>query len=142
MKAEYYVRQVEKLDKLIANKLVEKEQWQAVAMTTTASANDGDRVQSSGNQQKMAEAVHKMIEIDKEIDDLIDKFVDQKLSVIKTLEQLETVEYDILHKIYIQYMDMHQIAENYGKSYSWVVDKRRQGLIHLQARLRRMQKGE
>ncbi|MCF0105435.1 MAG: hypothetical protein HUJ53_01595, partial [Holdemanella sp.] len=120
MKAEQYISQVAKLDKLIANKMIEKEQWHAIATSTTASLSDGDRVQSSGNPQKMAEAVHKMIEIQDEIDEAIEKYIAIKHDVIKTIEKLPVIEYDIIHKLYIQGIDAETIAGQYGMSKSWV----------------------
>ena len=63
MKAKDYLRQLQKLDKLIENKLAEKEQWKAMATSTTQQLT-ADRVQTSGNPQKMADAVCKIIEIE------------------------------------------------------------------------------
>ena len=54
--AKKYLSNVSKLDKMIANKMIEKEQWEAVAEGSTAHS-EGERVQSSGNPQKMADAV-------------------------------------------------------------------------------------
>ena len=42
MKAIEFLRQVDKLDRLIANKLIEKERWKALAMGTSVSA-EGER---------------------------------------------------------------------------------------------------
>lgn len=117
MKAKAYLQQVTKLDKLIENKLIEKEQWKSIAMGTSVS-NDGERVQSSGNQQKMEDAVCRYIVIEEEIDRIIDELIATKQDVIRTIEQLPTVEYDLLHKVYIQGKTFEDIACD--KSYSWV----------------------
>lgn len=127
MKAKEYLLQVSKIDKLITNKLIEKEQWRSIATGTTASS-DGERVQSSGSQQKMADAVHKMLEIEEEINRYIDKLIDTKLDVVHTIEQLPHTEYDICHKMYIgifeegsntTYLNCYEVADLYNKSYSW-----------------------
>lgn len=132
MKAKEYLQQVKKIDKLIENKLIEKEQWFAIATGTTASSEDGDRVQSSGSQQKMADAVCKMIEIQEEINNLIDMYIDTKQGVIKTIEQLPADEYDVLHKIYIQGKNMRQTAAACEKSYDWVKIIHKQGMRDVQ----------
>ena len=132
MKAKEYLQQVKKIDKLIENKLIEKEQWFAIATGTTASSEDGDRVQSSGSQQKMADAVCKMIEIQEEINNLIDMYIDTKQGVIKTIEQLPADEYDVLHKIYIQGKNMRQTAAACDKSYDWVKIVHKQGMRNVQ----------
>ena len=131
MNAERYVRQVEKLDKLIHNKKIEKEQWQEMAMNSS-SVNDGDRVKATANQQKMADAVHHMVDIEREIDDAIEVFANIKMEVISTIEMLDAVEYDILHKIYIQYIDIADVADEYGKSYTWANAKRNIALKQIQ----------
>ena len=58
MKAKDFLNQLKKLDKLIENKLVERDQWFAMATSTTAppAPETGIRVQSSGSKQQMANA--------------------------------------------------------------------------------------
>lgn len=119
MKAKCFLRQIEKLDRMIKNKVVEQEQWRSIAMGTTAPMG-GERVQSSGSKQKMADAVERFVEIEKEINKSIDTLVDTKNDVIGVIEQLKTIEYDILHKLYVQYMSLYDVADIYDKSYSWV----------------------
>lgn len=119
MDARDYLNQLKKLDKLIENKLAEKEQWKAIATSTTQQMS-ADRVQTSGNKQKMADAVLKIVEIEAETDACIDRFVDTKRDVIHTIEQLNTDEYDLLHKVYVQYLTLYEYAEHTGKSYNTV----------------------
>lgn len=119
MKAKEYLEQLRKLDKLIENKLAEKERWQCIATSTTAQLS-GERVQSSGNQQKMADAVCRYIELESEINACIDRFVDQRQEIIATIEMLDVAEYDLLHKIYVQYMTLQETAALLDKSYTWV----------------------
>lgn len=119
MQAKAYLRQLKKLDKLIENKLAEKEQWKAMATNTTQQLN-ADRVQTSGNPQKMADAVCKIIEIEAEINAFIDRLINTKLDVISTIERLNPIEYDLLHKVYVQYLTFDDVAIKMNKSYSWV----------------------
>ena len=117
--AQIYLEQVEKLDTIITNKLIEKQQWKDIAMGITANM-DGERVQSSGGKSKMAEAVIKCVDIESEIDRLIDQLVDTKKDVIQTIEQLYSpTEYNVLHMRYIQYLSLQDIADNYGRDYGW-----------------------
>lgn len=132
MKAKEYLQQVKKIDTLIENKLIEKDQWFAIATSSTVSSGDGDRVQSSGSQQKMADAVCKMIEIQGQIDRLIDKFIDTKQDVINTIEHLPADEYDVLHKMYIQGMTMNDVSEAKHKSREWVRQTHGRGISKIQ----------
>lgn len=118
-KAQNYLKQVEKLDTMIRNKLIEKDQWRDIALGIT-SHSEGERVQSSGSKQKMAEAIDRCIDMDEEINQLIDRLIDLKRDVSSVIEQLNATEYDVLHKIYIQYLSLYDVADMKGKTYSWV----------------------
>lgn len=120
MNAVEYLNQVKMCDTKIKNKMLEKEQWFTSATKTTC-PTDGERVQSSGNPDKMSDAVTRMIEVDKEIDEMIDSFVDLKQEVIRTIEKVdEPILYDVLHKIYIQYMKPSEVADALNYSYQWI----------------------
>lgn len=117
-RADQYLKQVQKLDTLVKNKLIEKRQWYEIA--TGISPNmSGDRVQSSGSQQKMADAMNRYIDIEREIDAAIDALVDAKREVLAVIEQLPATQYDVLHKIYVQGKDLQSVAEDYDQSKSW-----------------------
>lgn len=116
--AKEFLKQLKKLDKLIENKLAEKEQWKSVALGTTVQLSE--KVQTSGNQQKMADAVGRYIDIESEINDCIDSLIEKKKDVISVIEQLNATEYDILHKVYVQYLTLYDVADIYDRSYSWV----------------------
>ena len=119
MKSKDYLKQLEKLDTMIQNKLIERAQWKAIALSVT-SYSDGERVQSSGSQQKMADAVDRCVDMELEIDSLVDRLVDLKREITQIIEQLNTAEYDVLHKLYIQGMTFDEVAQLKDKSKSWV----------------------
>lgn len=131
MKAKEYLMQIKKLDRLVENKLVELEQWKALATSVTQQLTP-DRVQTSGNQQKMADAVCKIIEIEAELDACIDRLVNTRREVTKTLERLNAGYYDILHKVYVQGQTMDEYALHSGKTYGWAKKKHSRALKRLQ----------
>ena len=135
--AQIYLEQVEKLDSIIKNKLIEKQQWKDIALGITANM-DGERVQSSGGKDKMGEAVIKCIDIEAEIDRLIDKLIDTKKDVIQTIEELYSpTEYNVLHLRYIQYKTLQEIADQYGRDYDWAKLTCKRGCDHVQVILNR-----
>jgi hypothetical protein len=121
-----YLRQIEKYNRLIENKAVEREQLRSIAYGITAKS-DGERVQSSGNQQKMATAIERMVDLERQIE----SFEAAKAEIIGTIEQLEAIEYDILHKVYVQGYELKEIDIK-GYSYSWVKKKHREAISHVQ----------
>lgn len=118
MNAKEFLRQIKKLDVLIGNKLIEIQRWKDIANNTTANIT-GERVQSSGNPHKISDAIGRYIDLEREINQDIDKLVDTKKDVIAVIEQLNATEYDVMHKIYVQYLTLDDVAESYDKSYSW-----------------------
>lgn len=117
-KAQEYLEQVDKLNAMIENKMAEVKQWRDVALGITTNT-EGERVQSSGSQQKMADAINRVIDLQAEINSMIDRLIDLKQKIIKTIEELNATEYDVLHKRYIQGMTFDEIGAVKNKSKSW-----------------------
>lgn len=141
MDAKCFLSQVKKLDLQIQNKLIEKQQWKDIALGITANM-DGERVQSSGAKSKMANAVEKCVDMEAEIDSLVDKLIETKKEVIQTIEQLDSpTEYDILHKRYIQFMSLQEIADHYGRDYTTITTAHGRALKNVQALLERKNNG-
>ena len=135
--AQIYLEQVEKLDTIIKNKLIEKQQWKDIALGITANM-DGERVQSSGAKSKMGDAIIKCVDMEAEIDRLIDTLIDTKKDVIQTIEKLYSpIEYDVLHQRYIQFKTLQEIADQYGKDYEWAKLTCKRGRNHVQVLLNR-----
>jgi DNA-directed RNA polymerase specialized sigma subunit len=78
-----------------------------------------ERVQSSGNQQKMACAIERMVDIEKELDCYIDRLVDTRNEILSVIEQLDKEEYDFLHLVYVQHFTLGEVANMKNYSYSW-----------------------
>ena len=55
-KAQKFLERVEMIDTIIENKLIEQRQWKDIALGITANMG-GERVQSSGSNSKMADAI-------------------------------------------------------------------------------------
>ena len=131
MNAKDYLLQIQKLDKLIENKLQEVAHWKAVATGTTV-CSEGDRVQSSGSKQKMADAICRYMQMEDEINAAIDRLVDTKQEIIETIEQLPIDEYDLLHKIYVQKKELYEAAMEMDRSYRWATSVHGRALANVQ----------
>ncbi len=130
--AQIFLEQVEKLDVRITNKLIEKQQWHDIALGITANM-EGERVQSSGSQSKMADAINKCVDMEAEIDRLVDILIETKKEVIQTIEQVDSpIEYNLLHLRYIQFKDLQEIADHYGKEYGWATTTHGRALKNVQ----------
>ena len=140
--AQKYLEQVEKIDTIIRNKLIEKQQWKDIALGITASG-EGHFVQSSGSQSKMADALNKCMDVEREIDEYVDKLIDIKREVTATIEQLDSpYDYRLLHKRYIQYINLIDIAAEWGTDYSTITTAHGRALAHVQEILDRRNTSE
>ena len=129
-----FLYRVKKLDQMIENKKEERERWYLLATNITAGSapETGVRVQSSGSQQRMADAIDRKIDIGAEIDAAIRQLYKERQEIISMIEQLSFDEYDILYKVYIQYHELREVADMKNRSYSWVTSVHGIALKNLQ----------
>lgn len=132
MKAEAFLSKLQKIDKMIENKTVEVEQWKQIATGMGGKGADTDKVKSSGKPDKMAEAVAKYVDLEREIDEQIDKLIEVKKDVINVIEMLNTDEYDLLHKLFVQYLTIDEATFKMGKSYTWGTTTKQRALANVQ----------
>ena len=131
MDATAFLEKVKKIDTIIKNKLIEREQWLSMAMNITANY-EGERVQSSGNLQKMSDAIARCVDMQKEIDVLIEQLIQAKKDVLSVIEQLDPDEYDVLHMRYIQHMTNNEVAETKGHGAPWASTMHTNGIKNVQ----------
>lgn len=117
-KAREFLERIPKLNAMIENKMAEQAQWRGVALGITA-RSEGERVQSSGSQQKMADALDRVVDMESEINGLIDNLIAARQEIISTIEHLNATEYDVIHKRYVQALTFDEVGAAKGKSKSW-----------------------
>ena len=135
MKAKAYLKQIELMDAKINTRLEEVERLNALA-TKTTSVMGGERVQSSGSQQKMADCVTRIADLKAEINKEIDKFVNIKQEILQIMDKhCDPDCINLLYSRYFQYKPWEQIAVELSFTYKWV-----SGGLHQRA-LSQVQKG-
>ena len=123
---------------MLNNKMIEKKQLQEIA-TGTTSRISAERVQSSGSQQKMADAIDRAIDLEAEINEQIESLFRTKREILSVIEQLNATEYDFLHKVYVQFLTLQEVADLYQNSYSWATTIHGHAIAHVQKILDRRQ---
>lgn len=112
-----FLQQIELFDNHINNKLEELERLRSLTLKITSSLKD-DVVSASGSQDKLGDAVAKIIDLQDEINQSIDLYVDRKREVNRVLEQITDVDYlQVLSKRYLLYESWEQIAMEMGYTY-------------------------
>lgn len=154
MKAQDFLKQLKKIDCIISNKTAEFEQWQSVATSITAPMG-GERVQSSGSKQRMADAVCEKVDILTEIRTEINRLLAKRKDIIAVLEQLDAGEYDLMYKVYVgkmvlqkdgtfrtEYMTLKEVADVYCNSYGWATNIHGTALKNVQKILDKEKSGD
>ena len=136
MRAKDFLERISKIDRMIANKTEEMERWRTLAESTTAPIS-GDKVQSSSDQQKMANAAIQCLTIEQELQAEIERLKKARRDVIEVIEQLNEIQYDTMHKIYILGMTFQETADLQGKTRSGVSNMHRKAIKNVQAILDR-----
>jgi DNA-directed RNA polymerase specialized sigma subunit len=131
MKVKNYLQQVQKIDAVITNKMIEREQWLTLA-SSLSGQTDGERVKSSGSNQKMEDSVVMAIDAARDIDKYVARLRDVKSEISEVIQQIPVKEYNVLHKLYIQGKDLDDVAADYKKSYSWASTMHGRALDHVQ----------
>ena len=114
-----YLNQIRHLDLLIDSKLEQVNQIrnQMIYVSPTF----GERVQGSHDPDKFTNGVAKIIELEKVINEDIDKLVDMKVKAREIIETLDTVvEKAILYKHYFEGKSFEDIAVEVNYSLRWV----------------------
>lgn len=129
-----YLNRIDDIDTRIRNKHIEKAQHHALMMdcaTSITSNVSGDRVQSSGSKQRMADTVDDKLTYIQKIEKRIAELEKEKEEIISTIEQLPKDEYDVIHKCYVQRMQLKQVSYERDESYSSTTNVHGLALKHL-----------
>ena len=117
--AKTYLNQIHLINERINDGLEDLARVEAMATKVTA-AMDGEVVSGTKNNDKMADAVVKIIQLKEELNGLVDEYVDIKREATELLSKIENpVHYKILHSRYMLRKSWEQIADDIGYTYQW-----------------------
>ena len=119
MNTKQYLGQIERLDRMIQNKLSEIYQLKTMACSVTVS-NDGERIQKSGDKDKLGSTVSKIVDLERETDDLIDKFVEKRKHIVKQIDDMEDIDY--YHILSMRYVSRNTF-EDISEKTNWSIRK-------------------
>lgn len=116
MKAKEYLSQTRLLDTRINSKIQQIAALNALASSATATLS-GMPHNPNRATSKMADAVVKIVDLQREINDDIDALVDLKRDIMRRIKSIPSTEYQlILEKRYLCFMPWEQIAVDMGYS--------------------------
>lgn len=110
MTTKQYLNQVKRFDVLIENKASEIEQLRSMATSITV-ATDTERVQTSGDKDRVGSLVAKIIDKENELNYLIDEYYESKNLIMAQIENMETNYYQLLFYKYVNGYTFEVISE-------------------------------
>ena len=116
MQAKEFLNKIRHIDMMIDCKL--EQTYNLRSRLTSINVSMGERVQSSLDPDKFTNTISKIVELEKEINDDIDKLVDLKSIARKAIESLDNdIEKMVLYKRYFENKTFEQISVELN--YSW-----------------------
>ena len=129
MQAKIYLSEIRKLDRKISNKQIELDALKALITSITPMMKEIN-VQSNGSQDRLGETMAKIIDLQREINNKIDEYVDRKLEAIRLINLLEDdISISILIQRYINYKQWDEIAESLSYTRQGIIKKHGQALL-------------
>ena len=112
-----YLNQISRLNRMINNKLVEFHLLKEMSCSISAITN-GDNVKTSFSPDKIGSSIAKIDEMERNIDSMIDEYVDKKNLIISQIDSIEyETYYNILFAKYVERKTFEKIADE--MTYSW-----------------------
>ena len=126
-----WLESVKKLDELIEAKTAERDKlWE---MATNMTANSDGMPHAKGTvSDPVGNGAVKLLMLAEEINRIIDTYIDQKKQITDALEKLPPNEFGVLHRYYIKYMTLEQIAEDMGYCRQQIWRFKKKGLKNLE----------
>ena len=122
MTAKEYLSQVYWLNKMISNKLEQKEELEALAERTTIDFTKEKVMGGSGVISPMEDAAVKLIDLSYEINDDIDELISLKKEVEKTIKKVGDYRYrTILEMRYLKGKLWEDVSRDIGFDKRWVM---------------------
>lgn len=127
MKAKDYLKQIKIMDARI-NALNDDLAYLQALATRTTSVLGGDRVQTSGNKDKIGDCAVKIADKMIQINEEIDRLFEYKEEVWELISKCEAECITLISKRYFQFKRWEEIAVEMNFTYQWV-----QGGLHQKA---------
>lgn len=117
---------------MIDAKLAERDQLRQLAYSVSSGEMDGMPHGKGAVSDPVGNLVVKLVTLSEEANVLIDRYIDCKNQIIKSLEQLPAKQYGVLHRYYIRNMTWEEVAEDMGCSTRNVIRLKKKALKKLE----------
>lgn len=125
LKAKEYLKQLYRLDVRINQKIKEKGELKASLINISSPNLSQERVQGGNlpNNKGFTKKIVKLIELEEEINNEIDRFVLQKHNMINQIQEMGNTRYiEILYKHYVEFKRLEVVAVEMNFTYQYIVE--------------------
>lgn len=120
MTAKQYLMQIKHLEHRIELKQDEITHLRTLATSITA-PTEREAIQTSGTADKVGNLAVKIVDLQRETNDIIDELIDTRQECIKVIEQIKhPLQYEVLHKFYIDNKPFPVIASELHYTYEYI----------------------
>ena len=117
------LREIRKLEIMIRQRKEQVERLRQAALLLGAPSPNPDRVQTSGNGTLMEDAVIRMVEIEKQVQNLIEQLEAKRAHIIEKIQKMEDLrDVDVLYKRYVDGKSHRVIAKEMSISEAYVTN--------------------
>lgn len=130
MTAKEYLQEIRKFDRYIEQKQIEYDSLYRLRGGARAIDYSKDKVQTSPDGQGFTRISDRLIDLQSEINEAVDRFCQITHDRIEQIQQLSKVEYsEILFKRYVEYKSLEQIAYEMNYTYKYICQLHGEALI-------------
>ena len=120
MTAKEYLQEIRKFDRYIEQKQIEYDSLYRLRGGAGAIDYSKDKVQTSPDGQGFTRISDRLVDLQSEINEAVDRFCQMKHERIDQIQQLSKAEYsEILFKRYVEYKSLERIAFEMNYSYKY-----------------------
>lgn len=137
MTADEFLQRIATYDSLVDGKISERDQlWELVTKITVPT--DKEAIQTSGVSDKVGNIGAKLADVEKELDAIIDEYIDIHRDCVKLIERLadKPIEYRVIHKHYVLYKTLVDISQEECYSYDGIMRIKKRALQRIEGFLK------
>ena len=121
MTAKEYLQEIRKFDRYIEQKQIEYDSLYRLRGGASGIDYSKDKVQTSPDGQGFTRISDRLVDLQSEINEAVDRFCQMKHERIDQIQQLPKVEYsEILFKRYVEYKSLERVAWEMNYSYIYI----------------------
>ena len=121
MTTKQYLSQIGRYERMIDDKLTELYRLRQIASSISISVSD-DKIMSSGSQDKMGDAVAKIVDLEKSVEDTITKYTETRQKIIMQIDNIPDINaYSVLFNRYVANKSFEKIADSIGYSVRQII---------------------